>query len=237
MIASNLDPRDAAVITFDCYGTLIDWHGGARAALEAIPALASVDLDEFVAQRIPVELEVEHERYRPYDEVLALSVQRTAAHFNVALDDADGRAFADSIVAWRPFPDAPSFLRRLRALGTPLAILSNVTRASLAISVRRLGMEFDQLVTAEDVRSYKPDPPHWERLQSSRGIEPSSQLHVAASLPHDVRPATGLGVPAIWVNRLDEPLPPDLSPQLIVRNLEELAEIWELPPDSDDGQG
>ena len=77
------EPRDAAVISFDCYGTLIDWSGGARAALERIPELAEVDLDRFVERRIPVELMVEHERYRPYDAVLALSVTRTAAEFGV----------------------------------------------------------------------------------------------------------------------------------------------------------
>ena len=85
------EPRDAAVISFDCYGTLIDWSSGARAALERIPELADVDLDRFVERRVAVELIVEHERYRPYDEVLSLSVTRTAAEFGVDLPASIGR--------------------------------------------------------------------------------------------------------------------------------------------------
>ena len=223
------EPRDAAVISFDCYGTLIDWSGGARAALERIPELADVDLDRFVERRVPVELIVEHERYRPYDEVLALSVTRTAAEFGVELPASVGRAFAASLHDWPPFDDAPRFLRRLRRLGVPLAILSNVTLAGLRSSVRALATPFDQLVTAEDLQSYKPAPLHWAALQSSRGIVSAQQLHVAASIVHDVRPASALGVPSVWVNRNAEPPPDDVSPTLTVVNLDQLAERWRLP--------
>ena len=223
------EPRDSAVISFDCYGTLIDWSGGARAALERIPELADVELDRFVERRVAVELTVEHERYRPYDEVLALSVTRTAAEFGVELPESVGRAFAASLHDWPPFDDAPRFLRRLRRLGVPLAILSNVTLAGLRSSVRALATPFDQLVTAEDVQSYKPAPLHWAALQSSRGIVSAQQLHVAASIVHDVRPASALGVPSVWVNRNADAPPDDVSPTLTVANLDELADLWQLP--------
>ncbi len=224
-----IHPRDAAVISFDCYGTLIDWQAGARAAVEAIPALADVDTASLIARRLEVELEVEHEFYRPYDQVLALSIQRTAAEFGVALDDAAGQSFAHSIALWPPFPDAGGFLKRLATVGTPLAILSNVTRASLEVSVRKLGAAFDQLITAEDVRSYKPDHDHWLELYRSRQIEPAQQLHIAGSITHDIRAAAELGAATVWVRRAHEPIPDDVQPDLIVQSLAELGDYWRLP--------
>ena len=223
-----IHPRDAAVISFDCYGTLIDWQSGARAAVDAIPELADVDKAALIARRLEVELVVEHERYRPYDEVLALSIQRTAAEFGVELSDETGTAFAESIADWPPFQDAGGFLKRLATVGTPMAILSNVTRASLAVSVRKLGGSFDQLVTAEDVRSYKPDHDHWRELYRTRGIESKQQLHIAGSIAHDIRPAAELGATTVWVRRANEPIPDDVQPDLIVQSLAELGDYWRL---------
>ncbi len=223
-----IHPRDAAVITFDCYGTLIDWQSGADAAVRAIPELAGVDRAALVARRLAVELDVEHERYRPYDQVLAISIQRTAAEFGVTLGDAAARAFADSIADWPPFQDSGGFLRRLAAVGTPLAILSNVTRASLDTSVRKLGARFDQLITAEDVRSYKPDHAHWRALYASRRIAPAQQMHIAASITHDIRSAVELGAATVWVRRAHEPIPADVRPDLIVQSLAELGDYWRL---------
>lgn len=224
-----MHPRDAAVISFDCYGTLIDWHAGVRNWLASTPQLRSLNAAEFTARRIAVELEVEHERYRPYDDVLAISIQRTASEYGVELDDHTARSFAASIAAWPVYQDAAGFLRRLAAVGTPLAILSNVTRASLGVSVRKLGADFDQLVTAEDVRSYKPDPPHWQKLWASRGISAAQQLHVAGSIPHDIRPASELGAATVWVRRMNEPMPSDVQPDLTVSSLAELGDYWRLP--------
>ena len=223
-----IHPRDAAVVSFDCYGTLIDWQAGARAAVEAIPELREVDTPSLIARRLEVELVVEHERYRPYDQVLALSIQRTAAEFGVTLDVATARSFADSIAEWPPFQDAGGFLKRLVTVGTPLAILSNVTRDSLAVSVRKLGASFDQLITAEDVRNYKPDHDHWLELYRSRDIEPTQQLHIAGSIAHDIRAAVELGAHTVWVRRFNEPIPEDVTPDLIVQSLAELGDYWRL---------
>lgn len=223
-----MHPRDAAIISFDCYGTLIDWQSGARAAVDAIPELNNIDRSALIARRLEVELEVEHERYRPYDEVLAISIQRTAAEFGVRLDEQSAQSFADSIANWPPFPDAAGFLKRLATVGTPTAILSNVTRASLAVSVRKLGASFDQFVTAEDVRSYKPDHDHWRELFASRNIQPAQQLHIAGSIAHDIRPASELGATTVWVRRAHEPMPDDVRPDLIVQSLAELGDYWRL---------
>ena len=223
-----IHPGDAAVISFDCYGTLIDWQSGARAAVDAIPELADVDKAALIARRLEVELEVEHERYRPYDDVLAISIQRTGLEFGVSVSDASARIFADSIRDWPPFQDAGGFLKRLATVGIPMAILSNVTRASLGVSVRKLGASFDQLVTAEDVRSYKPDHDHWRELYRTRQIEPKQQLHIAGSIAHDIRPATELGATTVWVRRAHEPIPDDVTPDLIVQSLAELGDYWRL---------
>ena len=223
-----IHPGDAAVISFDCYGTLIDWQSGARAAVDAIPELAEVDKAALIARRLEVELEVEHERYRPYDDVLAISIQRTGLEFGVSVSDASARFFAESIRDWPPFQDAGGFLKRLATVGIPMAILSNVTRASLGVSVRKLGASFDQLVTAEDVRSYKPDHDHWRELYRTRQIEPKQQLHIAGSIAHDIRPATELGATTVWVRRAHEPMPDDVTPDLIVQSLAELGDYWRL---------
>ena len=223
-----IHPRDAAVITFDCYGTLIDWQSGARAAVDAIPELDSVDKFALIARRLQVELDVEHERYRPYDQVLAISIQRTASEFGVEVGDQEAKHFADSIANWPPFQDAGGFLKRLAGEGTPMVILSNVTRASLAVSVRKLGASFDQLITAEDVRSYKPDQDHWRELFATRNIEPEQQLHIAGSITHDIRPAAAVGAHTVWVRRAHEPIPDDVEPDLIVQSLAELGDYWRL---------
>ena len=221
-------PRDAAVISFDCYGTLIDWQSGARASIDAIPELADVEKPALIERRLEVELDVEHERYRPYDQVLAISIQRTAAEFGVDLSDDAASSFADSIANWPAFQDAGGFLKRLATVGTPMVILSNVTRASLAVSVRKLGASFDQWITAEDVRSYKPDPDHWRELYQARGIEPDQQIHIAGSITHDIRPAAELGATTVWVRRAHEPIPDDVRPDLIVQSLAELGDYWRL---------
>lgn len=226
-----IHPRDAAVVSFDCYGTLIDWQTGARLAIDALPELADLNAKRraaLVARRIEVELEVEHERYRSYDQVLAISVQRTAAEFGIDLNDASANAFAQSIAAWPPFQDAGGFLRRLATTGTPLAILSNVTNASLSLSVRKLGADFSHLITAEDVRSYKPDHAHWHSLYKTLGIGPDRQLHIAGSIAHDIRPASQLGATTVWVRRAHEPIPEDVQPDLIVQSLAELGDYWRL---------
>ena len=103
-----------------------------------------------------------------------------------------------------------------------------MTRAGLRGSVRKLGAAFDLLVTAEDVRSYKPAPRHWLEAQAALGIGPREQLHIAASLTHDVIPAGRLGVPCVWVNRRDEDLPSGVAPVMVVRDLDELGARLEL---------
>ena len=224
----NLDAVRA--FSFDCYGTLIDWEGGIRSALRDVPGLERVDAEAFLAAREDVEPRIEAESFRPYDEVLALSLQRAAEEFDEVVSDGAARRFAATLPDWPPHADAGTFLQRLRTLGRSLVILSNVTRAWLRLSVHRLPVPFDRPITAGDTRSYKPAPQHWLAAQAAMGLGESDFLHIAASLRHDVRPARALGVPVAWINRRREALPADLDPAFVVSDLSELGDALGLPP-------
>ncbi len=216
--------------TFDCYGTLIDWERGISEAIADIPALASVDRAAFLQRREEEELAIEGGPFRRYDEVLAISLQQAARAFAIQVSDGDACRFGASVPDWPALPDAAPFLRRLRSRGTPLAILSNVTREAIRLSVHKLGVPFDLIVTADDVQSYKPAPQHWLRARAELGIEPREQLHIAASMTHDIQPCALQGVPSVWVNRHDDPIPAGVDPALVVSDLVELGEALGLSP-------
>ncbi|MCY3887604.1 MAG: HAD-IA family hydrolase [Chloroflexi bacterium] len=225
--------RPARAFTFDCYGTLIDWDAGIHAALQAIPALDGLDLDAFVLRRERIEMEIEAGAYLPYETVLARSLQQTAEAFGGCVSDSEAREFATSVPNWPAFSDASSFLRRLRALDKPLLILSNITNAILRQSIRKLEVPFDALVTAEDVRSYKPAAAHWTEALARLGLRSTDLLHIAASPYHDIEPAARLGIPCVWVNRRDVSSPLAAGAALTVPGLEALAASLDLPPASE----
>lgn len=183
------------VLTFDCYGTLIDWEGGMRAALgRSVP-------QAFTDRYIAIEMEVE-KTYRAYREVLRIALARTLREFGITGDE---RTFADSIRMWPPFPETRAALEELRGAGHRLAILSNVDDDILAESVRLIGVPFDWIVTAQSVGSYKPAPGPWERMERLRGGVPWT-AHVGASLLHDVVPAAARGLRTVWINRSGAPV-------------------------------
>src|SRR2546426_1119361 len=189
------------VLTFDCYGTLIDWERGIGDAFEAAARVDGVTLDRAAVLRAYHEIEpvVEAERYRSYREVLTLSAQRVAERLGWRL--AGGRAafLAESLPTWPPFADTNPALQRLAGAGYRLAILSNVDDDLLAGTRKHLGVEFDFVVTAQQVGSYKPPPPHLtagrQRLRGTR------LLHVGARYFPHLQPARGLGLPIAWINR------------------------------------
>lgn len=192
-------------ITFDCYGTLIDWEGGIADALS--PFLPPpVDRAALAARYIAVEAAVEHESYRSYREVLRVAGARLLKTVGHPLPPGCEQALPDSLSSWRSFPEVPDALRALRSKGYRLAILSNVDRDLLTASIVHLGLQPDLAITAEDCRSYKPAPGHWTRFQALSGAGPARTVHVAASLFHDIVPATSLGYRTVFVNRHAVPL-------------------------------
>lgn len=200
------------LVTFDCYGTLVDWKSGiCRALRERFPRTRRWEdgelLQAYVREEARVEEEAAEEGFRPYREVLWEAVRRLAARHNWALSRGDRGFLAESLPSWPSFPDTNPALERLAAGGARLGIVSNVDDDLLAGSLKALSVEFDVLVTAERVRSYKPAVPHFRRAVEEAGGSPDSLVHVAQSWFHDVRPARRLGLTVVWVNREAEERP------------------------------
>jgi 2-haloacid dehalogenase len=209
-------------LSFDCYGTLIDWETGIRQALQPWAAERRVEassaelLDRFGVHENVVEAQ---SPALPYPQVLAESLRRIGADLGVEVDAGEAKEFGESVGSWPAFADTAGALRRLQQRYR-LIILSNVDRASFARSNRRLGVTFDLVLTAEDVGSYKPNPANFERLLASVGsigIEPGELLHVAQSLFHDHGPAQRIGLPSVWLDRYGTPAGTGASPVTDVR--------------------
>ena len=204
--------------TFDCYGTLIDWNGGIRAQLARV--FGEDRADELLRRYHELEPELQADGTLSYREVLTEALRRLGA------PDDEETALADSLPDWQPFPEVPQALEEARGRGWRLAILSNTDRDYIEASMRRLGGGFELAIVASEIGSYKPALGHWRAFEEQVGRPPD--VHVAASLFHDVAPANELGLRSIWINRLGEtpgPVPtrelPDLS--VLAETLDELA--------------
>ncbi|WP_028969835.1 haloacid dehalogenase type II [Sphingomonas sp. URHD0057] len=193
-------------LSFDCYGTLIDWETGLLEALEPLLARASARPTAQVALEAYAEAEGDAEAAHPaepYPEILSRAWVALASRWGVADDPEERRRFGQSVRDWPAFPDSPGALRQLKAR-YQLVILSNVDRASFAESNRRLGIEFDRIITAQDLGSYKPDPRNFEALVEAveaMGVPRGKLLHVAQSLYHDHVPAKAMGLATAWIDR------------------------------------
>ncbi|MGH2737899.1 MAG: haloacid dehalogenase type II [Actinomycetota bacterium] len=188
------------VLTFDCYGTLIDWETGILAALRAGPEGWPASDDELLERFAVHEAEAERGEYRPYREVLGRAARGVARDTGVELSAEAVRAFAGSVGEWPPFPDSTDALRRL-ADRYQLGVVTNCDGDLFAASNQRLGVRFDWVVTAERVRSYKPNPRHFQVALETIGVSADRILHVAQSLFHDHVPAKRLGLTTVWIDR------------------------------------
>ena len=211
----NARARRFDVVTFDCYGTLVDWERGIAEAFagraDALE-LAAPDPRAVLAAYHEVEPELERGEYRPYRDVLARAAEGVAHHLGWGA--VDGSFLAESLSSWPLFPDTNPALERLAAAGVRLGILSNVDEDLLAGTQARFTSGFEIVVTAEQVRSYKPAPAHF--AEARRRIGPDARwLHAAQSYFHDVVAAKSLGIPVAWINRKGEPKgaagPPDFE--------------------------
>jgi len=220
----KLDADDLYTLTFDCYGTLIDWLQGVRTWARACRALRAADLVRLVRDRDAADRELTLEPYRPYREVLAESISRAAGLQGIELPGEAAAGFAASMPAWPPFEESRPALALL-AERFQLAILSNVEAAVLERSMALLGAPFELALTAEELRSYKPAEAHFREARARLNLPRKRILHVACSTYHDVRPASRLGWRTAWINRENEPLPEDLEPDLVVPDLSSLAQV------------
>jgi 2-haloalkanoic acid dehalogenase type II len=207
--------------TFDCYGTLIDWNGGIRRELARI--FGEDEADAKLAEYHQLEPVVEEEEWTlPYREVMARVLERLRA----PVDERD--ALSRALPSWSVFPEVPGALEQSRARSWRLCILSNTDRDFLDASMASIGVPFDRSIVASEIGSYKPAHGHWRAFEKEVGRLPN--VHVAASLFHDVAPTTELGVPCIWINRLRESAD-GYAPARELPTLAELAEaLDELAP-------
>jgi 2-haloacid dehalogenase len=184
-------------MTFDCYGTLLDWQSGFRRILEPV---AGERIDALVAAFHAVEPQVERE-LALYKDVLREGLARAAARAGVELRDRE--ALVDGWHTLEPFPDTVAALRALHAQGWKLGILTNCDDDLFASTRAALGVEIDHVVTAEQVGSYKPAPGHFERFEAETGVAREHWVHAAVSWWHDMVPARELGLRRVWVDRED----------------------------------
>lgn len=196
-----MDMRSFTVLSFDCYGTLIDWDAGLMAQLRRIAP--DLDEDDALQRYAAIEAEIEHEHPTMlYRDIVA----NTAARFGQTLGrDVSPQLAAEiggSIGTWPPFPDSVQALADLKQHCT-LIVLSNVDRQSFADSAALLGDPFASVLTAEDIGSYKPDRRNFEALMAhvDKIGGTGQHLHVAQSLFHDHAPAKAMGLPTAWINR------------------------------------
>lgn len=201
----TLDLTDYTALSFDCYGTLIDWEAGIAAVLgpwarRHDPAIGDEQvLVAYAGNEAAVEAEAPATRY---PDVLRQAFRRTGRDLGFDVTDADADALGRSVPDWPAFDDSAEALARLQR-HYRLIILSNVHRDGFAASNRRLGVTFDEILTAEDVGSYKPDPANFAAL-AARADEigvTGRLLHVAQSLFHDHVPARAAGLPGVWIDR------------------------------------
>jgi 2-haloacid dehalogenase len=202
----ELDLTKFKALSFDCYGTLIDWETGLLAVLA--PWAREQDLDASDAELLLAygDNEAAVQREAPstlYPDVLATAFRRTGEKLGAPVGDEWAQRLGDSVPDWPAFPDSPDALARL-ARRYKLIILSNVNRAGFAASNERLRGDFAAIITAEDVGAYKPAENHFRALDTTLprlGVDRGELLHVAQSLFHDHVPAKREGLPSVWINR------------------------------------
>jgi len=212
-------------ITFDCYGTLIDWRGGIDSYLggllrkKGLPPKVSV-------HPIYVKLEAEQEgEYKSYSRVLHDTAISVAKSFNLSISSDEAQEFAETIQDWKAFDDTESSLRALGERGYKRIILSNIDRDLLQKTISHNHLEVDGCITAEDVGSYKPSLGHWNRFFDEYKVSKRETLHVAQSIYHDIIPATKIGIANAWVNRYGEEKPAEVNPTWIMPDLAALLRV------------
>ncbi len=218
------------VLTFDCYGTLVDWESGIVKAVRPVLAAHGKKLadSEIIAIYSPIERELEKPPHRSYREVLREVVRQMGRKLGFTPSEVEAESLPESVGTWLPFPDTVPALRALSAR-YKLAIISNIDDDLIAETARRLEAPFDWIVTAQQAGSYKPSPKNFELALQRIGVSRGQVLHCAESRFHDIAPARALGIATAWVNRAqgrpsasgEDAAKPDVE----VGSMEELAKI------------
>jgi 2-haloalkanoic acid dehalogenase type II len=212
-------------LTFNCYGTLIDWRKGIEANLGGL--LTKNGLPSGVSVfPVYVKLEAEEEgQYKSYREVLRDTAVKVAEHLKVSIAENEAKMFAASVPSWPPFSDTVESLKALGKGGYKRVILSNIDKDILKETILRNSLDVDGYITAEDVGSYKPSPGHWNRFFDAYKTRKEATLHVAQSIFHDIIPCSKLAIPTAWINRYNEATPPAVNPTYVFDDLKSLMRL------------
>lgn len=221
---------DFEVVTFDCYGTLIDWESGLLNSLSPMLSTYNVKIgrEELLALYGELETIEESGDYQAYREVLKNVLRRLGSRLGFTPNRDELENFPDSIRDWLPFSDTVAALKRLQHTYR-LAIISNIDDDLFAYSTNHLQVEFDWLITAQQVKSYKPSLNNFNRALEIIGLPKGKILHVAQSLYHDIAPAQSLGLSTVWINRrynqsgFGATPPSEATPDLSFPDLESFA--------------
>jgi 2-haloacid dehalogenase len=197
-----LDFTRYQILTFDCYGTLIDWETGIFSALRPILAEHGKTISDPALLEMYSELEAKTEQgeFRSYREILQSVVRGFGEGLGFTPSESEVRSLPESLAHWQPFPDTVAALRQLKRR-YQLAIISNVDDDLFAATASKLEVAFDHVITAQQARAYKPSLRIFRLAQGKVGIEPERWLHVGQSIYHDVIPGKSLGISTVWVNR------------------------------------
>ena len=227
-----LDLTHFKVLTFDCYGTMIDWETGIFSALRPILAAHKKSIADSELLQLYSELEASAEQgeFLRYRDVLQSVVRGFGEHLEFVPTDAEVRSLPDSLANWPPFPDTVEALRKLKSR-YQLAVISNVDDDLFAATAPKLGVAFNHVITAQQVGCYKPCMRIFKLAEERTGVSRDQWLHIGQSIYHDVIPAQSLGIATVWVNR-PSPRPGAGAakaaagkPDVEVPNLKTLAEL------------
>jgi 2-haloacid dehalogenase/putative hydrolase of the HAD superfamily len=219
-------PKDIKFVTFDVYGTLIDWETGAIDAFEkeADRDGFTVDHDQLIPLFHEIQQKIQAGSYELYAEVLRRTAVQIADRLGWPLEPSRSGFLPDSVQRWPPFKETNPTLQKIKKK-YEVGLISNIDDKLLGLTRRHIPLDYDLVVTAQQVRSYKPDPAHFKECERRIGGK-KGWVHVAASYYHDVEPCVKLKVPVVWVNRKGETLEANQKkPTAEVKNLREAAKL------------
>lgn len=219
------DIRLPEAITFDCYGTLIDWETAIQQFFaESLDAKGLGYVDPLTLQTEWEEIQFRYiqQQYRPYRQVLFDTMRMTYEQFHIPFDKAEAEEFAASMGHWKPFPDTRQAILDLQKL-LKVVLITNTDDAIIAETEKTIGVKFDDIITAEQAHAYKPSHAGFQLAQKRLNLPIEDIWHAGFGFKYDVVPATELGYTTVWVNRQDEGRPVDVKETFLVGDMRTLA--------------
>ncbi len=212
-------------ITFDCYGTLIDWESAIQQFFaQSLASKGFRDVDPLTLQAEWEEIQFNYiqEQYRPYRQVLLNTLRMAFESYQIPTDNEECDKFANSMGYWKPFPDTRDAILELQKL-VKVVLITNTDNAIIAETEHTIGVKFDEIITAEQAQAYKPSHKGFQLARERLGLDVSEIWHAGFGFKYDIVPATELGYTTVWVNRQGEVRPVDVKETFLVGDLRTLA--------------